>query len=292
MSALASRAASPTRAASIEFHVTREPARLSDVPSPTVSTASQDTSADPAAIVLSVVVPVKNEADNILLLIGEIRAALGGGPRYEIIYVDDGSTDATPLRLAEAGGSAPELRVLTHVASCGQSAALRTGVMGARGRLIATLDGDGQNDPADLPRLLAAFLSPASAPELGMIAGQRVKRRDSTVKRWSSRIANRVRAGMLKDDTPDTGCGLKLFAREAFLRLPYFDHMHRFLPALMKREGYAIGLEPVNHRPRLHGRSKYGINNRLWVGIVDLFGVYWLQRRMRRPILAVKSEFP
>ncbi len=233
--------------------------------------------------------PVKNEADNILPLIGEIRAALGGGPAYEILYIDDGSTDATRERLDEAAKTAPELRVLYHAQSCGQSGALRTGVMGARGRVIATLDGDGQNDPADLPRLVSAFLAPTAA-NLGLIAGQRVKRRDSAVKRWSSRIANRVRGGMLGDNTPDTGCGLKVFSREAFLRLPYFDHIHRFLPALMRREGYAIGLEPVNHRPRVHGRSKYGINNRLWVGIVDLFGVYWLQRRMRRPVLVSRED--
>jgi dolichol-phosphate mannosyltransferase len=236
-------------------------------------------------VIVSVVVPVKNEADNIAPLIAEIRAALNGGPAYEILYIDDGSTDATPAHLAQAAAGAPELRILTHAASCGQSAALRTGVTHARGRLIATLDGDGQNDPADLPRLIAAFLSPASAKNLGMIAGQRVKRRDTAVKRWSSRIANKVRAAMLGDDTPDTGCGLKVFSRDAFLQLPYFDHIHRFLPALMRREGFAVGLEPVNHRLRVHGRSKYGINNRLWVGIVDLFGVFWLQRRMRRPAL-------
>ncbi len=239
---------------------------------------------------LTVVIPVKNEADNILPLIGEIRAALFGGPAYEILYIDDGSSDATRERLEEAAATAPELRVLYHTASCGQSAALRTGVLGAKGWLIATLDGDGQNDPADLPRLVASFLNPASAAELGMIAGQRVKRRDSTVKRWSSRIANKVRSGMLGDDTPDTGCGLKVFAREAFLRLPYFDHMHRFLPALMRREGFAVGLEAVNHRPRTRGVSKYGINNRLWVGIVDLFGVFWLQRRMRRPTLVSRDQ--
>ncbi len=242
------------------------------------------------AIVLTVIVPVKNEADNILPLIGEIRAALAGGPAYEILYIDDGSTDATRERLDEAARTAPELRVLYHVASCGQSAALRSGVIGARGRVIATLDGDGQNDPADLPRLVASFLNPASAMTLGMIAGQRVKRRDSAVKRWSSRIANKVRSGMLGDDTPDTGCGLKVFSREAFLRLPYFDHVHRFLPALMRREGFVVGLEPVNHRPRTHGTSKYGINNRLWVGIVDLFGVFWLQRRMRRPTLVTRES--
>jgi glycosyltransferase involved in cell wall biosynthesis len=240
--------------------------------------------------VLTVIVPVKNEADNILPLIGEIRTALKDGPAYEILYVDDGSTDATHDRLDEAARIAPELRVLYHAASCGQSAALRTGVVGARGWLIATLDGDGQNDPADVPRLVASFLNPASTAMLGMIAGQRVKRRDSAVKRWSSRIANKVRSGMLGDDTPDTGCGLKVFSREAFLRLPYFDHIHRFLPALMRREGFVVGLEPVNHRPRTQGVSKYGINNRLWVGIVDLFGVFWLQRRMRRPTLVSRES--
>ncbi len=234
---------------------------------------------------LSVIVPVKNEADNILPLIAEIRAALSDGPAYEIVYVDDGSTDATPARLLEAAAAKDDLRIVTHRASCGQSAALRTGVFAARGRLIATLDGDGQNDPADVPRLVKALLNPASGAELGMVAGQRVKRQDSAVKRWSSRIANRVRSGMLGDDTPDTGCGLKVFSRDAFLRLPYFDHMHRFLPALMRREGFRVGLEAVNHRHRVHGKSKYGINNRLWVGIVDLFGVFWLQRRMRRPTL-------
>jgi len=236
-------------------------------------------------IVLTVIVPVKNEADNVLPLIGEIRAALAGGPPYEILYIDDGSTDETLRRLTDAAKDTPQLRVLRHAKSCGQSAALRTGVEGARGRVIATLDGDGQNDPADVPRLVAAFLNPASTVKLGLIAGQRLKRRDSLAKRWSSKIANRVRSAMLGDDTPDTGCGLKVFSREAFLRLPYFDHIHRFLPALMKREGFVVGLEPVNHRHRVAGTSKYGINNRLWVGIVDIFGVFWLQRRMRRPTL-------
>jgi dolichol-phosphate mannosyltransferase len=249
---------------------------LNDVPSVALAR-------DNGEIVLTVVVPVKNEADNIFPLVAEIRAALAGGPAYEILYVDDGSTDATRARLDELVGS--DLRVLAHAKSCGQSAALRTGVQNAKGGVIATLDGDGQNDPADLPRLVSTFLNPASVPNLGMIAGQRVKRRDSAIKRWSSRIANRVRASMLGDDTPDTGCGLKVFSRDAFLLLPYFDHIHRFLPALMRREGFVVGLEPVNHRPRIHGRSKYGVNNRLWVGIVDLFGVYWLQRRMRRPTL-------
>jgi dolichol-phosphate mannosyltransferase len=251
---------------------------------------SQPRNGDAEPVVLTVIVPVKNEADNILNLIGEIRAALKDRWPYEILYVDDGSTDATRDRLDEAARTAPELRVLYHATSCGQSGALRSGVMGARGRVIATLDGDGQNDPADVPRLVAAFLNPASTPTLGMIAGQRLKRRDSTIKRWSSRIANKVRASMLGDDTPDTGCGLKVFSREAFLRLPYFDHIHRFLPALMRREGFVVGLEPVNHRPRTAGVSKYGINNRLWVGIVDLFGVFWLQRRMRRPTLVSRES--
>ncbi len=230
-------------------------------------------------IELSVVVPVKNEAGNIEPLVNEIVAALNGVAPYEIVYVDDGSSDDGPAVLKRLRATLPQLRVVTHAASCGQSAAIRSGVMAARGRWIATLDGDGQNDPADLPALLAK--SGAAA----MVAGQRVKRQDTTIRKWSSRIANGIRARILKDDTPDTGCGTKLFSREAFLRLPYFDHMHRYLPALMKREGLAVLLEPVNHRPRHSGRSKYGINNRLWVGIVDLAGVWWLNRRMRRPTI-------
>jgi dolichol-phosphate mannosyltransferase len=239
----------------------------------------------PQDITLSVVVPIKNEADNIEPLIEEIAAALDGAVPYEIIYVDDGSSDGSGSIVSGLAARYPALRLITHAASCGQSAAVRTGVLAARGELIATLDGDGQNDPADLPKLLAAFRSAATGP-LAMIAGQRVKRQDSTVKRLSSKIANRVRRAILKDDTPDTGCGIKLFSREAFLRLPYFDHMHRYLPALMKREGFAVGLQPVNHRLRLRGRSKYGINNRLWVGIVDLAGVWWLMRRSRRPMVS------
>jgi dolichol-phosphate mannosyltransferase len=239
-------------------------------------------SAAASAIELSVVVPVKNEADNILPLIEEIdRALTPTGVAYEIVYIDDGSNDATPARLAEAAKIFPRLRRLRHARSCGQSAAIRSGVFAARGYAIATLDGDGQNDPADLPRLWTALT--AAGADLAMVAGQRVKRRDTLVRRWSSRIANGVRAGLLGDDTPDTGCGLKLFRRDAFLRLPYFDHMHRFLPALMKREGLKVGQEAVNHRPRERGTSKYGINNRLWVSLVDLVGVIWLQSRARHP---------
>jgi dolichol-phosphate mannosyltransferase len=226
---------------------------------------------------VSVVVPVKNEAENIEPLVQEIVAALSGVAPYEIVYVDDGSTDGTVEQLRRQQLVVPELRVIRHAVSCGQSAAVRSGVLAANGRLIATLDGDGQNDPADLPQLYRALTG-----SLAMIAGQRTKRRDSRVKLISSRIANKVRRAILNDDTPDTGCGIKLFTREAYLRLPYFDHMHRFLPALMKREGFAVGLEPVNHRERTRGKSKYGINNRLWVGMVDLAGVWWLMKRRRR----------
>jgi dolichol-phosphate mannosyltransferase len=235
---------------------------------------------------LSVVVPVRDEADNILPLIQEIEAALRPLDRpFEIVYVDDGSRDETPARLSEARGLTPRLRVVTHREACGQSAAVRSGVLAARSALIATLDGDGQNDPADLPALFHLIAAKDVPPALAMIAGQRTHRQDTLVRRLSSRVANRVRARLLGDDTPDTGCGLKLFRREAFLRLPYFDHMHRFLPALMKREGYLVRLEPVRHRARLRGRSKYGVWNRLWVGLVDLMGVLWLLRRMRRPVV-------
>ncbi|MEZ5669768.1 MAG: glycosyltransferase family 2 protein [Alphaproteobacteria bacterium] len=233
---------------------------------------------------ISVVVPVKDEEDNVLPLIAEIDAALAGHPDHEIVYVDDGSGDATPRVLAEAAGRYPRLRRLRHAESCGQSRAIRTGILHARGSLIVTLDGDGQNDPADIPALIALFErgSPDQRP-LGMVAGQRAKRRDSWVKRRSSRIANGLRRRLLDDDCVDTGCGLKLIARECFLALPYFDHIHRFLPALVKREGYAVRFIDVNHRPRSRGQSKYGVMNRLWVGIADLRGVMWLNRRSRRP---------
>jgi dolichol-phosphate mannosyltransferase len=231
-------------------------------------------------------VPVKNEADNILPLVGEIAAALEGQAAYEIVYVDDGSDDATPRRLEDAKAVTPALRVVRHRRSCGQSQAVATGVRLARAPLIATLDGDGQNDPADIPALLRRLLAePEAERDLLLVAGHRRKRQDDSIRRWSSRIANQVRAALLQDDTPDTGCGLKLFSRAAFLDMPRFDHMHRFLPALMIRRGGRVVSVPVNHRPRQRGTSKYGVWNRLWVGIVDMFGVMWLQARASRPVI-------
>ncbi|MBM3523960.1 MAG: glycosyltransferase [Alphaproteobacteria bacterium] len=228
---------------------------------------------------LSVVVPVRDEAENIDKLLDEIHAALGMRD-FEVVYVDDGSTDETPARLAAARARHPRLRVLRHRRSVGQSAGLLSGIRAARGAWIVTLDGDGQNDPADIPKLLARAQA-ADAPAL--VAGLRAKRRDTALKRLSSRIANGVRGRLLGDRTPDTGCGLKVFRRETFLCLPAFDHMHRFLPALVQREGGHVENVPVNHRPRAAGRSKYGVMNRLWVGIVDMVGVRWLQRRALRP---------
>ncbi|WJW75888.1 glycosyltransferase family 2 protein [Thiohalobacter sp. IOR34] len=235
---------------------------------------------------LSVVIPVYNEQDNIQPLVDEIRAALEGVLDYEVVYVDDGSTDATLERLRAARAGLPRLRILRHAESCGQSTAVRSGVKAARAPWIATLDGDGQNDPADIPRLYRAATAEDAPPDLWLIAGWRRRRQDSPLKKFSSRVANAVRSRLLHDDTPDTGCGLKLFRRDGFLELPYFDHMHRFLPALVLRAGGQVRSVEVNHRPRQRGVSKYGLHNRLWVGIVDLFGVIWLQRRARRPQLS------
>jgi dolichol-phosphate mannosyltransferase len=232
---------------------------------------------------LSVVVPVFNEQDNLKPLIDEIHAALEGRLDYEIIYVNDGSTDETLAILDALHQNDERLRVLSHARSCGQSTAVRTGVKAARSPWIATLDGDGQNDPADILSMYALVQQEDRDPDLCMIAGWRRKRQDSALKRFSSRLANGVRARILKDDTPDTGCGLKLFTREAFLELPYFDHMHRFLPALILRSGKKLQSVEVNHRPRHKGESKYGVHNRLWTGIVDMMGVLWLQRRGKRP---------
>jgi len=247
--------------------------------------AKDSTTANTPSVDLSVVVPVKNETENLAPLIGEITAALRDRERYEIVYVDDGSDDATLDRLVALSAEYPELRVLRHDVCCGQSAAIATGVRAANGAVIATLDGDGQNDPADIPDLLAKFRQSGDA-ERTMVAGHRAKRRDNAVRRFSSRLANGIRAGLLDDDTPDTGCGLKVFPRQAFLDMPRFDHMHRFLPALMIRLGGRVLTVPVNHRPRERGTSKYGVWNRLWVGIVDLMGVIWLKRRGSLPVVS------
>ncbi len=242
---------------------------------------------------LSVVIPVRNEEASILPLVREIGQALRDHA-FEIVYVDDGSEDATGQRLAEAAAESPLLRWLRHRQSCGQSAAILTGVRAASGEWIATLDGDGQNDPADIPALLAHALAWEAVPGSGrlplLVSGERRCRRDALVKRISSRLANALRAWLLRDGTPDTGCGLKLFRRRAFLELPHFDHMHRFLPALFIRAGGRVVSVPVSHRPRLRGRSKYGTLDRLWVGLLDLAGVFWLQRRWIRPELEEVSE--
>lgn len=234
---------------------------------------------------LSIVIPVRNEAANIAPLVAEIRAALDGAVDYEIVYVDDGSGDGTVAEIRALAQGFARLRLVRHDRSYGQSAAVRTGVKAARAAWIATLDGDGQNDPADLPRLWQIAREAPAAPPL-LIAGHRRKRRDTLVKRLSSRIANGVRARLLGDGTPDTGCGLKLFRRELFLDLPFFDHCHRFLPALVKRQGGRTLSVAVNHRPRQRGASNYGTLDRLFVGIADLMGVLWLMRRAKLPEIA------
>jgi dolichol-phosphate mannosyltransferase len=229
---------------------------------------------------LSVVVPVFNERDNVGPLIGEIVAALRGLIDFEIVYVDDHSRDDTLAALRGLKTTVPELRVLHHVTQSGQSTAVRTGVKAARGAWIATLDGDGQNDPADIAKLLAK--RDASPADVKLFAGWRVNRKDTGSKRWASKLANGIRSRMLRDATPDTGCGIKLFEREAFLDLPYFDHMHRYLPALMQRAGWKTISVPVNHRHRASGVSKYNNLNRALVGLRDLRGVAWLIVRSKR----------
>jgi dolichol-phosphate mannosyltransferase len=230
---------------------------------------------------LSIVIPMKNEAANAETLLAEIAAASGELPSYEVIAVDDGSTDATAAVLSRAATADPRLRVVRHPSPGGQSAAVHSGVLAARGGIVATLDGDGQNPPGDLPKLVAPLLAPG-AGRVGLVAGQRVGRRDTLSKRLASRFANVLRAWLLKDGTRDTGCGLKAFRREAFLRLPYFDHMHRYLPALFKRDGWQVELVDVSHRPRLAGRSNYSNLQRALAGIHDLIGVAWLIRRRKK----------
>jgi len=225
---------------------------------------------------LSVVIPVHNESANISILVDEVEAALEGKIAYELVVVDDFSSDRTASILTELLPARNWLRLCRHAKNAGQSAAVVTGVKNARSDWIATLDGDGQNDPADIPALWQMH---QTRPDIDMICGHRQKRRDTLVKRLSSRIANAVRSRMLGDATPDTGCGLKLFNRAEFLAVPHFDHLHRFLPALFRRQGCQITSVAVNHRPRGGGLSHYGIGNRLWVGIIDMIGVMWLKRR-------------
>lgn len=232
---------------------------------------------DPA---VSVVVPVRNEAGNIAPLVGEIAKALNGQWPFEVVYVNDGSSDGTDTELKRLMTQHPWLRCVRHKESCGQSAAVRTGATAARAPLVVTLDGDGQNDPAFIPALIRAL--EAGAPHVGLIAGQRIGRKASGFKKLQSRIANAVRGTVLRDGTRDTGCGLKAFRRDVFLKLPYFDGLHRFLPALVRREGYVISYVDVVDRPRAHGVSNYGMWDRLWVGILDLAGVWWLIRRKKR----------
>ena len=243
------------------------------MPSPPASTLR--TSPD-----VSVVVPVYDEEGAAVALAREIAAAFAGRS-YEMLFVDDCSRDETLARLQAARTSLSALRVLAHGRNAGQSRAVRTGVLAARGAVVVTLDGDGQNDPADAPRLVDRLL--AGPPTLGLVGGRRAKRRDTAAKRWASHTANAVRKRLLHDQADDTGCGLKVFRREAFLRLPYFDHMHRYLPALMLREGFEVAFEDVNHRPRTTGASKYTNIGRLWASLSDLAGVLWLTRRARDP---------
>ena len=239
------------------------------------------------ATALSVVVPVYNEAENIRPQVQEIMDALRASEGLEIIYVDDCSDDDTLAVLVQLTREVPQLRALSHSKNCGQSTAIYNGVLAARNPWIATLDGDGQNDPADIPRLYDELQAMESAARC-MITGWRQKRRDNWSRRLSSRLANQARQILLRDDTPDSGCGLKLFSRALFLRLPYFDHMHRFLPALVVRAGGQVFSRQVSHRPRKHGVSKYGcygLNDRLWAGLVDLVGVLWLMNRVRRVVV-------
>ena len=234
--------------------------------------------------VVSVLVPARDEAENLPVLLDEIAAALVA-VEYEVLVIDDGSVDGTwPLLTARAGRDG-RIRPLRHARSAGQSTSLWQAARVARGVWLATLDGDGQNDPADVPRLL----STARQGGVELVAGHRRRRQDDWLKRFSSRVANRFRDALLHDGVPDTGCGLKVVRRTAFLNLPYFDHMHRFLPALVQAQGGRCVCVPVGHRPRTAGRSHYGVNDRLWAGLVDMLGVIWLRRRCRLPAPLVSA---
>ena len=237
----------------------------------------------------SIVIPVCNESGNVEPLGGEIRDALGDAYDYEVVFVDDGSTDDTAARIAAMAGDWPRVRLVRHARNAGQSAGLRSGVAAARAPWIVTMDGDRQNDPADIPALWQAAHGADGGGTI-MIVGHRTNRRDTWSRRVGSRIANRVRGGLLQDQTPDSACGLKLFPRALYLDMPYFDHMHRFLPALARRHGATVRSLPVNHRARHTGTSHYTNWGRLWVGIVDLLGVMWLIRRGGLPTLLPPTD--
>ncbi|MFW2439805.1 MAG: glycosyltransferase family 2 protein [Arenicellales bacterium] len=238
---------------------------------------------------LSVVIPVQNEEENIRLLVDEVRQSLDGVLDYELIYVNDGSTDATLQLLEEYRAGFPQLRVISHAAGVGQSSAVRTGIQHADSEIIATLDGDGQNDPADIPALYQALMVQADSGVV-LVNGYRKKRKDTYIKRISSKLANGIRGWLLDDDTPDTGCGLKVFSREAYLAIPFFDHLHRFLPAMMINGGGKVISVEVNHRERQLGSSHYGFFDRLWVGIFDILGVIWLKSRTTHPVVIKNSD--
>lgn len=233
------------------------------------------------AVGISVVVPVKDEVENVAPLAREIAAAIAGETSAEIIFIDDGSSDGTADALKALKKEIPSLRVIQHARNLGQSRGILTGVRAARSEIIVTLDGDGQNDPADIPKLLAVLRNDPEAENIGVVSGVRAKRRDTLSRRLASRIGNGIRARLLDDGATDTGCGLKAFRRDAFLALPYFDHIHRFIITLMMREGYGARFVEVNHRERVHGASKYTNFNRMLVSVNDLLGVRWLQRRYR-----------
>ncbi|MGB5559170.1 MAG: glycosyltransferase family 2 protein [Paracoccaceae bacterium] len=239
---------------------------------------------------VSIVIPMKNEGQNIGALIGDILAACGP-EEVEVIAVDDASTDNSADVVRDLMATHPNVRLVQHDRSGGQSAAVHSGVRAARAAIIATLDGDGQNPPAELPRLYAPLIDPAAPATLGLVAGQRVKRQDTWSKRYASKFANALRGWALNDGTRDTGCGLKAFRRDAFLALPYFNHMHRYLPALFKRDGWQLALVDVSHRPRIAGQSNYSNWQRGLVGAVDLIGVMWLLRR-RKTATAAETAKP
>jgi membrane-associated phospholipid phosphatase len=230
--------------------------------------------------VLSVVVPVRNEVGNVATLVGEIAKAVTPLGPFEIIYVNDGSFDGTGDELTGQRARYPQLRQIDHTASCGQSAAIRTGVRAARASIVCTLDGDGQNDPIYIPQLYRKLQEAGDA--CGLVQGQRVGRKATAFKKMQSHIANAVRSWFLQDGTRDTGCGLKCFRRDVYMELPYFDALHRFMAALVRREGFDIAYVNVVDRERLSGVSNYGFFDRIWIGILDLFGVRWLIRRRRR----------